>query len=550
MLGLAGRADAAPAQDSGDGIVALAAQQRVPLRRVELHHGPAGPRLSAHHHPHRRGPGGRGVHRPQVPPVDPPGRLAARPPGGGARGRGVRGVSALRAATGEHAGPDADRPGGLRPATGSGHPRGGPLVAVLSTAIPIASSVVVGTMIPTDQMGNIAVTGAVLVIISGAAFLLTVAQGLLFQQLLSRASVRATAALWDRVLFLDARFFRRFTAGAPRCSPSTGCGTWARSWCPGSHRVPGRAGRRRTHDLLQSEFRWHHRRRPRHHHDVRRHRRPPPRTRPGRADHDRQPAQWAAARTAGGHRQGPRLRGRQPGVHAVGAWVRPAAVHGRADRLGPGAPGGHGRHAGPGAHRHRRPCLRRRRVQRPRRLRGHLDRGRTGGRGVGPAGPAGHHGVPGRAAARQCPADPRGGPGAAHQRHRPGGPSRAPSSSPESSSDTSRTSRCCAGSLPRSQGSSSRSWAAPAAASPPCCACCWGSRPPARAASSSTAGRCRPWTCARCAGRWAWCCSRARCRPGPSRWSSRAPAGPRTRRSGPRCAPPDSRMTCGPCRWG
>jgi ABC-type bacteriocin/lantibiotic exporter with double-glycine peptidase domain len=86
-------------------------------------------------------------------------------------------------------------------------------VAVLSSAVPIVSSLIVGTYLPEAQFSRIVFSCILLVVISAVTFTLIVAQGLLFQRLLTRASVRSTAALWDRVLLLDARFFRRFTAG-------------------------------------------------------------------------------------------------------------------------------------------------------------------------------------------------------------------------------------------------------------------------------------------------------------------------------------------------
>ncbi|MEY2990430.1 MAG: hypothetical protein RLZZ163_1346 [Actinomycetota bacterium] len=86
-------------------------------------------------------------------------------------------------------------------------------VAALSSAVPIVSSLVVGTFLPEALFTRIVFSCILLVVISVVTFILIVAQGLLFQRLLTRASVRSTAALWDRVLLLDTRFFRRFTAG-------------------------------------------------------------------------------------------------------------------------------------------------------------------------------------------------------------------------------------------------------------------------------------------------------------------------------------------------
>ncbi|MDP4676575.1 MAG: ATP-binding cassette domain-containing protein [Candidatus Nanopelagicales bacterium] len=86
-------------------------------------------------------------------------------------------------------------------------------VAILSSAIPIVSSLIVGNLLPEALFQRIVFACILLVLVSALTFILIVVQGLIFQRLLTRASVRSTAALWDRVLLLDARFFRRFTAG-------------------------------------------------------------------------------------------------------------------------------------------------------------------------------------------------------------------------------------------------------------------------------------------------------------------------------------------------
>jgi ABC-type bacteriocin/lantibiotic exporter with double-glycine peptidase domain len=89
----------------------------------------------------------------------------------------------------------------------------GIIAAVLAAAIPIATSNVVGFVLPRDDRSALAGTTALLVALLLGTLVAGVAQGIALLRLATRLDLRLTAAIWDRALHLSPSFFRRFAAG-------------------------------------------------------------------------------------------------------------------------------------------------------------------------------------------------------------------------------------------------------------------------------------------------------------------------------------------------
>ena len=85
--------------------------------------------------------------------------------------------------------------------------------ALLALITPIATATLLNSVIPTADVDRLVVIAGALVLGGLAAFAFQVAQGLAMVRVQTRLESRMQSALWDRLLRLPARFFRRFSVG-------------------------------------------------------------------------------------------------------------------------------------------------------------------------------------------------------------------------------------------------------------------------------------------------------------------------------------------------
>lgn len=86
-------------------------------------------------------------------------------------------------------------------------------VAMLGLLTPVLTNVVIGDVIPTENVNVLVQAGFALAIAAGAAFVFTLVQNYTVSLISQRATRTTQAAMWDRVLSLPAGFFRRFSSG-------------------------------------------------------------------------------------------------------------------------------------------------------------------------------------------------------------------------------------------------------------------------------------------------------------------------------------------------
>jgi ATP-binding cassette subfamily C protein len=89
----------------------------------------------------------------------------------------------------------------------------GGLIALLGAAFPLATAVIVDTLIPGAESSLLVQIGIALGVGALVMFVFELTQGRAKQRIQGRSAGRLQAAVWDRTLRLPTAFFRRFSAG-------------------------------------------------------------------------------------------------------------------------------------------------------------------------------------------------------------------------------------------------------------------------------------------------------------------------------------------------